>query len=143
MGRANRSRLLVAGGVVTAAVLCGVGIVMGARYSGIEAVSEVPGSLGEYALGSVLDKMRPGVEREQPVQQIKYGYMNAKSPHYDTYLRTQANYLHNQQVLGLSPALDRARQSQNDMTTLVNYYAQRSPAVNPAAYTVCMQCSNH
>ena len=80
--------------------------------------------------------MRPRGRQAGPVQQIKYGYINANSPNYDTHMATQAQYLQNQQNLGLPLALDRAKQSQSDMSSLVNYYAERSPAANPGAYTV-------
>jgi len=136
MGQARvaRWRLLLAGGAVAAAVLCAASLAAGASAAArVEAAAVWPaGALGQSALGSVLDEMRPGAAP----QQVKYGYINAKTPHYDSYLREQANYLHNQQELGLSPALNRARQSQRDMSSLVNYYAQRSPAANPDAYTV-------
>jgi len=136
-GRSHRRQLVAAAGVAAAVVLCCVGIAVGARRSAIETMGDSPSStLGEFALGSVMNQMRPGRGRaEKPVQQSKYGYMDAPSPHYDAYLGKQANYLRNQQNLGLSPALDRAKQSQKDMSSLVNYYAQRSPAQNPSAYT--------
>jgi hypothetical protein len=142
-GRSARRLLLLAGGAVGAAVLCAAGLAAGAGTARVEAMAEWPsGALGQSALGSVLDGMRPGTP-----QQMTYGYTNVKTPHYDSYLREQANYLHNQQNLGLSPALDRARQSQRDMSSLVNYYAQRSPAANPSAYAVplphppsCLSC---
>mmetsp|Transcript_10804 Transcript_10804/g.17065 ORF Transcript_10804/g.17065 Transcript_10804/m.17065 type:complete len:659 (+) Transcript_10804:67-2043(+) len=136
-GRAHRRQLVVAAGVAAAVVLCCVGIAAGARHSAIVTMGDSPSNtLGEFSLGSVLNQMRPVRGRTtKPVQQAKYGYMDAPSPHYDSYLGEQANYLHNQQTLGLSPALNRARQSQQDMTSLVNYYAQRSPALNPSAYS--------
>jgi len=136
-GRAHRRQLVVAAGVAAAVVLCCVGIAAGARHSTIVTMGDSPlNTLSEFSMGSVLNQMRPVRGRTaKPVQQAKYGYMDAPSPHYDSYLGEQANYLHNQQTLGLSPALNRARQSQQDMTSLVNYYAQRSPALNPSAYS--------
>ena len=130
-GWSVRRMLLLAGCAVGSSFLLAAGLAAGARTARVEAVAEWPARLGQSALGSVVDGMRPGAP-----QQMTYGYANVKTPHYDSYLREQANYLHNQQNLGLSPALDRARQSQRDMSSLVNYYAQRSPAANPSAYAV-------
>ena len=132
-----RRRLILGAGVAAAVVLCTAGLVALHRPA-VEALSEPSGTLGEFSLGSVVNQMRPGrgrAEESQPAQ-MKYGYINARTPRYDTYLNSQANYLRHQQDLGLSPALNRARQSQSDMSSLVNYYAARSPAVNPAAYAV-------
>lgn len=132
-GRPFFRLLLIAGGAVVAAVVCAAGLAASPRaVSRVEAMADWPaGELGQSALGSVFDGMRSSTP-----QQMTYGYTNVKTPHYDSFLRKQANFLDNQQNLGLSPALDRARQSQRDMSSLVNYYAQRSPAANPSAYEV-------
>lgn len=84
--RSARRLLLLAGGAVGAAVLCAAGLA-GAGTARVEAMAVWPsGALGQSALVSVLDGMRTGTP-----QQRTYGYTSVKTPHYDSYLREQAD----------------------------------------------------
>ena len=59
----------------------------GAGTARVEAMAMWPsGALGQSALVSVLDGMRTGTP-----QQMTYGYTSVKTPHYDSYLREQAD----------------------------------------------------
>ena len=103
VGRAHRRVVVAAVSGACAAVLCTVGALMSLRGGAIAAVAS-PSSASVHAM---LDNMRGSMVVPQ-----------ATNSEMDAY---QA----------LEPALARARQSQLDMASLVNYYAKNSAAATP------------